>query len=149
MKLSKVLIALLAVFMLILSAGMVSADDASQNQDDDGEETTLDDTEETVDETGGDADDVEETVDETGDDADDVEETVGETGAYADETNDFEDSMQEGSVIDAATYNETNESGSAGAESTPIQDTYATGNPLVVLLAAVAGIGISSLKRRK
>ncbi|MDO5859254.1 hypothetical protein [Methanobrevibacter sp.] len=135
MKLSKVLIALLAVFMLILSAGMVSADDASQNQDDDGEETTLDDTEETVDETGG--------------DADDVEETVGETGAYADETNDFEDSMQEGSVIDAATYNETNESGSAGAESTPIQDTYATGNPLVVLLAAVAGIGISSLKRRK
>ena len=125
--------------MVVISAGMVSAADTADDQNDDVTNVIG----------GGEQDTGEEAglaeVGEGADESDDVAEE--ETN----ETNDFEGNMSEGTVLNAADYNETNELGSAPdvVDSTPIRDTHATGNPLLVLLVAVVGIGVSSLRHRK
>ena len=128
MKFNKKLLVLLAVFMLILSAGAVSAEDTAASAED----GTGDDDSPMA------ADDA---TDDSADEGDD--ETDDET--YDEEFNETEDGM----LLDAV-YAEGSDSESASAPATSASnlEKNAAGNPILVLLVAIAGIGLTTLKRR-
>ena len=126
MKLNKKLLVLLAVFMLILSAGAVSADDMVTPADDDAGDG--------LDDGNDDADDMADEGD------DDVEEEIDDI-----EYNETE----EGLILNAAYEEPTYSDGaSVPAKNTSNLDKNAAGNPVLLLLASIAGIGLTTLKRR-
>ena len=133
LKFNKTLIALLAIFVIVVGAGMVCAVDVAND--------TL-----TNQNAGGD-DTVPPVIDQAAGGGED--EDINETEYEVNETDGFEDLMMQGSVLDAESYDSGNWSDSADESSVQVSDTHATGNPLLVLLIAVAGIGVSSLRRRK
>ena len=114
MKLNKTLIVLLAVFMLILSAAAVSAEDgvnATSSEDDASDDGVDEDSEDVTDDEGMD------------------NETVDVTAAPTD--------GEIGSPISAV----------ADEPSSDLTKNPA-GNPILVLLVAIAGCGIASIKRK-
>jgi len=126
-KLNKKLLVLLAVFMLILSAGAVSADDTTTAADDATNE-------------GDGTDDAEDSTDDGADETD--EEVDDEIDGEYDETED-------GMIADAVYADGSDSvSASAPAKTTSNLEKNAAGNPVFVLLAAIAGIGLTTLKRR-
>lgn len=128
-KFNKKLLVLLAVFMLILSAGAVSAEDAAADADD----GSGDDASPMAGADDATDDGAEEGDDETDDEIDDEEFNETEDGMLLDA------SYAEGSASDSA---------SAPATSASNLEKNAAGNPIFVLLVAIAGIGLTTLKRR-
>lgn len=122
MKLNKSLIVLLTVFMLILSASAVSADDSP----DGGVAQVDDDDVKTADDVATD-DNTDDGVDDGTDDGadDDAPEVVAAPDDDAD-----------GASSDAAESSSSNLS------------KYSTGNPIAVLLVAIASVGIASIRRK-
>ena len=136
MKLNKALIVLLTVFMLIFSAGAVSADDDVATADDVAAEDGVD-----ADATGAD--------DDAGDDGAADEEADDET---EDETDDGELPFDIGTPATADASADGSDDGidvddAAKASSTDLSKNPA-GNPILVLLVAIAALGTASIKRR-
>ena len=121
MKLNKSLIVLLTVFMLILSVSAVSADDSP-----DGGVAQVDDDVKTADDVA--------TDDNTDDGVDDV--TDDGTDDDAPEVVAAPDDDAGGASSDAAESSSSNLS------------KYSTGNPIAVLLVAIASVGIASIRRK-
>ena len=130
MKLNKSLIVLLAVFMLILSAGAVSAEGFLVT--DDGDESVATDFEDVA----GDGDDVKTSDDVATDDNTDDEGDDVATGDDAPEVVAAPDDAAGNATGDDATGSSSNLSKNP------------TANPILVLLAAIASVGIASIKRK-
>ena len=149
-KLNKKLIVLLAVFMLVLSAGAVSADDTTQ-ADDDAEDIEVTSTVD-ADNEDGDVNDIEVTATAGAyDAADDADETDDDTDEETDdETDDGEYNETEEGLLADAVYAEGDDSASASApeKTTSNLDDNVAGNPALILLTAIAGIGLTTLKRK-
>ena len=136
MKLNKTLIVLLAVLMLILSAGAVSAEDGVND------DAAADDGAATDDAVDGAADDAageetdgaadEDAGDEADDATDDGQEYVGDIG----------DPIATGSNDAESATDDVAETSSSDLSKNP------AGNPILVLLVAIAGFGIASIKRK-
>ena len=130
MKLNKSLIVLLAVFMLILSAGAVSAEGFLVT--DDGDESVATDFEDVA----GDGDDVKTSDDVATDDNTDDE---GDDVATDDDAPE---------VIAAPDDAAGNATGDDATGSSSNLSKNPTANPILVLLAAIASVGIASIKRK-
>ena len=128
MKLNKSLIVLLAVFMLILSAGAVSAEGFNTVA---GEDMPVADDVADDDATGDDGEDVSDD-DATGDD-------VSDDDATGDDVSDH-DTPEVIAAPDDASGNATGSSSNLSKNP--------TANPILVLLAAIASVGIASIKRK-
>ena len=134
MKLNKSLIVLLAVFMLILSAGAVSAEGFLVT--DDGDESVATDFEDVA----GDGDDVK-----TSDDVATDDNTDDNTDDEGDDVATDDDAPEVIAAPDDAAGNATGDD-ATGSSSNLSKNP--TANPILVLLAAIASVGIASIKRK-
>ena len=131
----KGLIALLAIFVVLMSASAVCAEDAVPSddvaEDDFGDIATDGDAED------GDDEDIDD-IDDTGDTEDEEDVDVVPT--------EYDPNME--ILLDSAAASGANDDGNANADGdeTPLDDN-ATGNPILVLLAALAVLGVVKIKR--
>ena len=141
----------MAIFIVLLSVSFVSAVDttdaviADDDDDDASVENTTDDDSDDDDDDADDEDDDEDDEDDDDEDDDDEEDLELDDSPYRH----GELTSSEAAALADAPDNANGVAGSSNNAKTTGTNTNATGNPLLVLLAAIAALGVYPISRRK
>lgn len=130
MKFNRALIVGLAVLMILISVCMVSAADTNATDDDN-------------------SDDVPDEEDIVENDTDDTVPEVVDTGVVNGTLPLEPDNASVNASYSLSKVPTQQDNDTKNATTNTAADKHATGNPLLILLVAVAGIGTASLRRRK